>query len=177
MKEIKEKIKKVFESKMVLKILLILGILVVAAFIFQAGFFVGFRKASFGRDWGENYGRNFGMMRGNRGLSKDFGISENFPNAHGAIGKIIKIELPTLIVQDKDNVEKVVLVTNDTKIINIRKEDNIQDLKIDENIVVIGTPNSQGQIEAKLIRIMPFPAIVPLNNINIPIQVNSQIKQ
>ncbi|MFZ2205019.1 MAG: hypothetical protein WAV23_00295 [Minisyncoccia bacterium] len=174
MKEIKEKIKKVFESKMVLKILLILGILVVAAFIFQAGFFVGFRKASFGRDWGENYGRNFGMMNGRGGFG---GMMGNFPNAHGAIGKIIKIELPILIVQDKDNIEKIVIVTNDTKIINIRNEDNIQDLKIDENIVVIGTPNSQGQIEAKLIRIMPFPAIVPLNNINIPIQVNSQIKQ
>lgn len=170
MKEIKESIKKVFESKKVSGFLLILGILVIVSFIFQAGVFVGFHKASFGCDWGENYGRNFGMMGGRGGFG---GMMGNFPNSHGATGKIIKIELPVIIVQDRDNTEKSVLINDDTKIINVRNDYNVSDLKLDENVVVIGSPNSQGQIEAKLIRIMPF----PLDNQTVPTQVNNPIKQ
>lgn len=172
MKEIKESIKKVFESKKVSGFLLILGILVVVSFIFQAGVFVGFHKASFGRDWGENYGRNFGMMGGPGGFD---GMMGNFPNAHGTIGKIIKIELPTIVVGDRDNTEKVVLINNDTKIIDIRNDIDVKDLKIDENIVVVGSPNSQGQIEAKLIRVMPFP--FPSSVPTTPTQINNSIKQ
>jgi hypothetical protein len=81
--------------------------------------------------------------------------NDNFPNAHGAIGKIIKKELPTIIVQDKDNTEKVVLIKADTQIQKIKEKATQADLKIDDFIVVIGTPNEQGQIEAKFIRIMP----------------------
>ena len=169
MKEIKEKIKKVFESKKVSFVLSILGILVIILVIFEAGIYVGFHKASFGRDWGENYGRNFGMMN-----ERD-GMMGNFPNAHGAIGKIIKIELPTIIVQDRDNTEKVILTTNDTKVIDIKNEIKITDLKLDESVVVIGSPNSQGQIEAKLIRVIPFPSNFSTNNINTPPQVNNNL--
>ncbi len=170
MKEIKENIRKVLESKKVFGVLLIVGILVVVSLIFQAGVYVGFHKASFGRDWGENYGRNFGMMNG-RGYFG--GMMGNFPNAHGAIGKIIKIELPNIIVQDRDNTEKVVITSNDTKIIDVRDSISINDLKVDENVVVVGSPNSQGQIEAKLIRIMPFPPIFPSTTSTVPTQINS----
>jgi len=156
MEKIKGDLKKVLESKVAVKILYGIGIVIVAMLIFSAGITVGFHKASFGRAWGENYERNFGMMP-NRPI---FG-QDNFPNANGAVGKIIKIELPNIIVQDKDNTEKVVTIKTDT---NIQKErDNIKttDLKIDDFIVVIGTPNEQGQIEAKFIRVMPLGMPVP----------------
>lgn len=156
MKNIKESIKKVFESKKVFVVLSIFGVLVVASLIFQAGVFVGFHKASFGRDWGENYGRNFGMMRGERDFFKGGMMNpKNFPNANGAVGKIIKVELPTVIVQDKDGTEKVVLIKDDTSIRSIKEDITKDKLKIDDFIVVIGSPNAQGQIEAKLIRLMP----------------------
>jgi hypothetical protein len=153
---VKENIKKVLESKVVVKVLYGIGIFIIAMLIFSAGITVGFHKASFGHAWGENYERNFGMMP-NRPM---FG-GDNFPNAHGAIGKIIKIELPTIIVQDRDNTEKVILIKSDTQIQKLKENITINDLKMDDFIVVIGTPNEQGQIEAKLIRIMPLGMIVP----------------
>ena len=151
MKKIYEDIKNVFESKITTKVLIVIGIIIVAMLIFSAGIFVGFRKASFGIDWGENYERNFGM-RGDRMM---FG-RDNFPNSHGAVGKIIKTELPTIIVQDRDNTEKVILIKDDTKIQKMMSDIKASDLTIDDFVTVIGSPNSEGQIEAKLIRVMPL---------------------
>ncbi len=156
MKKIFEDIKKVFESKVSFRILSGIGIGVVVLLIFSAGVSVGFHKASFGRAWGDNYERNFGM-RPNRPM---FG-NDNFPNANGAIGKIIKITLPTIIIQDKNNTEKVVLIKDDTKIQKMMANIKATDLSIDDFAIVIGSPNTQGQIEAKFIRIMPIGMPVP----------------
>ena len=154
MKKIYEDIKKVFESTISTRILIVVGVVVVTMLIFSAGIFVGFHKASFGRAWGENYERNFGMGPNRMMFGRD-----NFPNAHGAVGKIIKIELPTIIVQDeKDNTEKVILIKEggDTRIQEMMTSIKATDLAINDYVVVIGSPNDQGQIEAKFIRVMPF---------------------
>lgn len=156
MQKIKENIGKIFESKIFIGILYGMGIVIILLLVLSAGISIGFHKANFGHAWGENYERNFGMMP-NRPM---FG-GDNFPNAHGAIGKIIKIELPTMIVQDRDNTEKVILIKSDTQIQKLKENIQTTDLKIDDFIVVIGTPNQQGQIEAKLIRIMPLGMPVP----------------
>jgi hypothetical protein len=145
-----ENIKKVFESKVSFRILLVIGIAIVALFIFSLGVIVGFHKASFGHAWEENYEHNFGTMSNRPPF-------DNFPNASGAIGKIIKITLPTIIVEDKNNTEKVILIKDDTQIQEMREIVPVNNLKLDDFIVVIGTPDTQGQIEAKLIRIMPAP--------------------
>lgn len=160
MKNIKEKIAKVFESKIFIGILYGIGIMIILMVVFSLGASFGSHKASFGKAWGENYERNFGRMSPpalGLGSNKD-----SFPNAHGAIGKIIKIELPTIIVQDKDNTEKVILLKEDTKIQKMKSKLATNDLNVDDFIVVIGSPNEIGQIEAKLIRIMPSPEL--LNN-------------
>ena len=159
MKKIFEDVKKVFESKFSFRVLCGVGIVIVALLIFSAGVNVGFHKASFGRAWGENYEHNFGIAPNHPVFGED-----NFPNANGAIGKIIKIEMPTVIVQDKDNTEKVILIKNDTQIQEMRAPITPNDLKIDNFVVVIGTPNTQGQIEAKFIRVMPLgmPPVPPL---------------
>ena len=170
MKKINEKIKKIFESKILVGILYGVGIAVAVLLIFSAGVSVGFRKASFGRAWGDNYERNFGMRP-----MPPFGMGGNdFPNAHGAMGKIIKIELPTIIVQDQDKTEKVVLIKNDTKVQKMRDNINVANLKVDDFIVVIGSPNDQGQIEAKFIRMMPSPDFL-INNNNT--QTNEKLPQ
>lgn len=135
-------------SKVYFKILCILGAVIAAALIFSAGVAVGFRKASFGQAWEENYEHNFGPRPGHF-------MSENFPNAGGAVGKIVKVSLPSIIVADKTNTEKVVLLTDDTQIEEMRIAATSASLKLDDFVVVIGTPNLQGQIEAKFIRIMP----------------------
>ncbi len=159
--EIKNDIKNVFESKSFRVVIYILGGLIVLAVVFQAGMFAGFRRASFGHDWGNNYAMNFGLPnRGPQMMGGDFG---NLPNAHGAIGKIIKIELPTIIVLDeKDNTEKVVLINEKTEIRVARDVVTADGLKLDDHIVVIGSPNSSGQIEARLIRLLPLPLPEPI---------------
>ena len=163
MKEINEKLKKVFESKVLVGILYGIGIVIIVLVIFSAGVSVGFHKASFGRNWGDNYSKNFG--NGDRGWPLGGPeMMNSFPNAHGVNGKIIKIELPTVIVADRDNLEKVVLIKDDTKIQRMRENITTDDLKIDDFIVVIGSPNNQGQIEAKLIRIMPAPGFLTNND-------------
>lgn len=165
MQKIHEKMLKLFESKISVKILYVVGTVIVLILIFSAGVSVGFHKASFGRAWEENYERNFGMMPGRPVLGKD-----NFPNAHGAIGKIIKIELPTIIVQDKDNTEKVVLIKDDTKIQRMMEELPVNELAVDDFVVIIGSPNNQGQIEAKFIRVMPLGIGSPQTNVPAPIK-------
>ena len=171
MKQIHEKIKKVFESKILFGFLVLIGILIVALLIFSVGVSVGFHRASFGKNWGDNYERNFGMRP--MGMHV-FNNEDNFPNAHGAIGKIIKIELPTIIVQDKDKTEKVILIKDDTKIQEMRENITSADLKIDDFVIVIGSPDDKGQIEAKFIRIMPAPDF--LNN-NAPADNNQKINE
>ncbi|MEI6280642.1 MAG: hypothetical protein WCP17_01425 [bacterium] len=157
MKKVYEDLKKVFDSSVSFKILCGIAIIIIALLIFYAGINVGFHKASFGRAWGDNYERNFGMMQGRGMLGKD-----NFPNASGAIGKIIKIELPNVIVQDKDNTEKIISINNDTKIQAGRNILTINDLRVNDFVVIIGSPNTQGIIEAKFIRVMPLGMPIPL---------------
>jgi tRNA splicing ligase len=90
-------------------------------------------------------------------MMDSFGMMNSFPNAHGATGKIIKIELPNIIVEGKDDTEKVVSLDNDTKIQNGRDVVAEEDLALDDFVVVIGVPNDKGVIEAKLIRVIPKP--------------------
>ncbi len=164
MQKIHKKILELFDSKVSIKILYGIGAIIVLILSFSLGVSVGFHKASFGQAWGDNYEKNFGII-GNDGmmLNRPFPGKDNFPNAHGAVGKIIKIELPTLIVQDKDNTEKVVLLKSDTKIEKMRTEIKTSDLLVDDFIVVIGSPNDKGQIEAKFIRAMPSPGSLNTN--------------
>lgn len=140
--------------------IIILGIagLIILLLAFGAGKFVGFRKANFSYKWGENYHQNFAGPRG--GFFKEFEKElegRNFINAHGVIGQIIKIDGSTIVIKGKDNVEKIVLVKENTVITRFRETIKSTDLKSDDYIVVIGEPNDSGQIEAKLIRVMPPP--------------------
>lgn len=159
--KIKNNIKSFAESKNFKKLIYAIGIVFSIFLIFQLGMIAGFRKASFRNDWGNNYERNFGSMR-----KAPFFMGDNLkdlPNAHGAIGKIIKIEFPNIVVLDKDQIEKVVVIKDDTNILERRDKITENSLAIDQFIIVIGNPNNQGQIEAKLIRIIPSPEEINLN--------------
>ena len=80
---------------------------------------------------------------------------EDYMDAHGTFGQILKIDGQTLVIKGKDGVEKIVLVDEKTSIHRFKEAIKISDLKIDDFIVIIGEPNEAGQIIAKLIRIMP----------------------
>ena len=128
---------------------------VVVVLIFGAGMFVGAMKANFSYRWAENHHKNFAGPRagffGNWRMPP-FG---DFIEGHGTVGEIIKIEGNNLIVKGRENIEKIVLVNEKTVIKSGFKDIKISDLKVGDMIVIIGSPNEQGQIEAKLIRVFP----------------------
>jgi len=134
--------------------LFIIGFLVILLLVFRAGMEVGLRKATFSYRWGENYHRNFGGPRGGfmGGMMQDDPVG-----GYGVFGKIIKIDLPLVVINDQRGTEKVVLLKNDTTIRRFRDAIQPGDIKIDDAVVVIGSPNDAGQIEAKLIRMIPPP--------------------
>lgn len=149
--------KKIFESKTSKIIISLLGLLVLILFVFRAGISVGHKKAMFRCDWGRNYEANFGPAGPGPLMREPF--MELMPNAHGSIGKIIKIDLPSIVVLDeKENTEKIVLINEMTEIREARGSSKQEDLKIDERVVIIGEPNSLGQIEAKFIRLFQTPS-------------------
>jgi hypothetical protein len=134
--------------------LCILGGVIAALLIFQAGLSVGYRKAAFSYRFGDSYYRAFG----GRGPGfKNFPPDE-FIGANGAEGSIVKISLPTFVIEGSDNIEKVILTKADTIFRRFRDEIKAADLKEGDSVIVLGTPNDKGQIEAKLIRIAPADA-------------------
>ncbi len=132
--------------------------LIILLLVFGLGMAVGFKKANFSYQWGENYHRNFGGPRG--GFFQDF-AGRDFVGSNGVFGQIIKIELPNLIVGGNNNTEKIIILKTDTVIRRLNETISPNDLKTDDYVTIIGSPNDAGQIEAKLIRIMPPPPAGP----------------
>ena len=148
--------KDLIESKKMRAVLYTLGLAILGLGIFQAGVMVGYRKAAFSYNWGNSYYRTFGERGG--GFSHGPQMMGNFLNAHGATGRIVKITLPTFIIEGgEDHVEKEILVKDNTIIRRFRDTLTSSDLKIDDFVVIIGSPNDTSQIEAKLIRLLPLP--------------------
>ena len=147
-------LKEFTQSKSFRGILAGIGIAIVALLIFQAGMFVGFRKASFSYRFGDNYYRAFG----DRGPKPFQGQPrDGFIEGHGAVGKIASIKLPTFVVTDPDDVEKVIAINEDTVIRRFDTTISADELKVNDFTVILGSPNDNSQIEAKLIRILPPP--------------------
>lgn len=142
-------------------ILIVLGSLVLALIIFKAGMMVGFNKAMFTDRFGENYYRTFerfGKTTPRAGMVKNFFSNDKLPGGHGVVGKIIKINLPNIVVESPDNIEKVILTNESTLVREFRDSITLQDISLGDTIVVLGTPDDKGQVVATLVRIVPhFP--------------------
>lgn len=128
--------------------------------IFSFGVFVGGMKARFSYKWAESYHKNFagpkaGFLGDWRGT---FPLPGEFIEGHGAFGEIIKIDEATLIMESKpQDIEKVIVINDDTLLKKGRATINKDELRVGVQIVVIGSPNGEGQIEAKLIRVFDKP--------------------
>lgn len=150
-----------FQSKNFRRILYGIGTAIVVLLIFQAGMFVGYRKASFSYRWGDNYYRAFGGHRGGERMMDekimDSFRGKDFTNSSGAIGKIVNINLPALTIKNSDGIEKMILIAHDTEVRRFRETIKADELKIGDFIVAIGAPNDDAQVEAKIVRIMPNP--------------------
>lgn len=164
-----EQIKEVFKKSKVKKIVYVLGCIFVGLLIFQAGMFVGFKKAGFAFRNGEKYFREIS------GKSDDqfTGFSRSdFTNSHGSIGKIISINLPYITLADKDGTEKTILISTSTNIRKFRDSIKAEDLKVNDFVVVIGdSDEGTPDVEAMLIRVVPSPIMMPFTQIGTGTQI------
>lgn len=166
----------ILESKLFRAVILSIAGLIILVFVFSLGVFVGIKRADFSFRWADEYHRNFAGPQ--NGFFGDFeNQNGEFTNSNGVFGQIINIDASgSLTVKDRDNTEKIVLVSDKTSIIYQRKNIKLSDLKTGDSVVVIGEPNNNGQIQAELIRVMPSaPGTVPANNSsdNLPLSNNN----
>lgn len=135
--------------------------LIIILLAFKVGIMVGIRKADFSCKWSDNYHRNFAGPR--EGFMFGF-KDQDFIEAHGSFGEIIKIDGNTLVIIGRNNIEKSVSADEKTIIKRFQDDLKVKDLNVKDKIVVIGEPNESGQIEAKLIRVFPpqDPGFIPM---------------
>ncbi|MFA5009345.1 MAG: hypothetical protein WC534_02055 [Candidatus Paceibacterota bacterium] len=133
---------------------ILLGIIILL-FVFKLGMDIGFKKAEFSHKWGENYYRNFAGPA--ERFPKNMMGPDDFMEAHGVFGQIIKIDDSALVIKDRNNLEKIVLINEKTSIRSFNNDISKEDLKIDNHVVVIGEPDENGNIISRLIRILPSP--------------------
>ena len=132
------------------------GVFIILAFVFQAGMFVGLKKAEFSGRLGENYGRIFGEERGPGMMNGTFGMPfDNIPGGHGAVGEVLKISSSTIVVAEPGNVEKIVTINGETIIRKNRDEIKTNNIKVGDFVSVLGEANNNAEIEARFIRVMP----------------------
>ena len=131
----------------------ILGFLLVGLIIFLLGIFVGYHKAEFSAQFGNRYYNTFGKHQNSPFNMIGTIDTDDLVSGHGASGKVISINFPTVIVSDSNGVEKSIFIDNKTIIRSARESIASTSISINDFIIVIGAPNKNGQIEAKLIRI------------------------
>ncbi len=142
------------EHKDILK-WIIIGLLafVVILLVFGLGVLIGERKAKFSYRWAEQYHKMFaGPRQGFFGNWRSFPRGE-FIEAHGTFGEIIEMKEKDFIIKGSEDVEKVILISDKTVIQRGRENMKKEDLRIGDFVVIIGSPNEEGKIEAKVIRV------------------------
>lgn len=146
-----------FQSKKFKIALAIVVLAIILLTVFQLGMLVGFKKASFSYQWGDNYYRAFGKPQDDprmMGLPRP-GIEMGFTESHGVTGKVLRIVPPRLMIEGADKIEKSVLVGDNTTIRRFRDNIDISAIQQGEIAVILGSPNDSGEIEAGFIRLMP----------------------
>ena len=103
-----------------------------------------------------------------RSIFAPFGRDMDDMNPHGAIGEIISVHLPQIMVKGASGNEEIVLLSATTSIRNMRAAATPRDLRVGQQIVTVGAPDEQGQLHAIFIRIMPTPPI-STSTIGLPI--------
>jgi hypothetical protein len=143
------------QSKGLKKTIVYLSIVLLAVFCFGLGIYVGLREADLSFEWAESYGHNFGGP--NMGPMGMTNFQRDFTDPNGGTGKIIQIEDGSITIQDSDNTEKKFLIDQNTSFVSQHQNMHLSNLKVGDCIVVIGSPESSGDISARFIRMLPCP--------------------
>jgi len=155
--QISNGVNKFFQSKIFRRVLIAVALLAIIFVSFGAGVFMGYRKASFSYAWSENYDRNFGgPHHGIFGISPASlpGPGQDFMGAHGTFGTILDVATSNIALNSTNGAERTVRLSSSTVIKENSGDISSSDLEAGESIVVIGSPDGQGQINALLIRVM-----------------------
>ena len=147
--------KELLTSKKYAPLIKILGFIFIALVIFLLGIFVGYRKAEFSAQFSNRYYNTFGRHMDSPLNMMGGQDADDLVSGHGAVGKVISVNFPYILVSDSNGVEKSILIDNETIIRNARESIASTSIQVNDFIVVIGAPNQDGNIDAKLIRIMP----------------------
>jgi len=124
------------------------GIAFAVVAVFSFGMFVGEQKARFSSSWGREYRGMFGRP------PMGPGGPEGLFGGHGTVGVIIDNKDDKLWLRSPENVEKVILISKKTYIVRQRQEIELRDIKNGDHVVVIGSPDNKGRIEARLVRVI-----------------------
>jgi hypothetical protein len=144
------------ESKVVRTILWILGGVIILVVGFGLGITVGYDRAGFASGFDQNYYRNFygAAPGGSVGLvSPPMSVA-----THGVVGTVIDLGTSTISVENQQGNEQSVAVSSGTDIRNGNGNIMIGDVAVGDQIAVIGEPNSDGQVDARFIRILRTPS-------------------
>jgi hypothetical protein len=126
-------------------------ILVLGAF--WVGMAIGERRARHFSGWCDGYRRAF-MPMGRERLPFP---SPHLPNTHGVFGRVLSLSEQGLIIQGNNDIEQSVLVTSSTAIRMGNRTASLQDIHPMDQVSVFGMSNNKGEIEAKLVRLLPPP--------------------
>lgn len=129
----------------------ILGALFVAALIFHAGVVVGAHRGRFDR------AHSFRSPLFPSGFALPHGF---IPNAHGAVGTITAVTLPTFTMETRAGASQSIVVGTSTLIRSMGPA-NEKALSVGSQVIVLGEPDGQGRIDAKLIRVLPSASPLP----------------
>ena len=126
------------------------GGIIVLLLVFSLGLYVGEKKEDFNHEWAENYSRLFGSPRPgffsqSLGGQPPVGLTMN---AFGNGGIVLKVNGNTLAIKGNDNNEKVIAVSSSTTIRKLNSNIQISDIQPGNLVIVIGQPDSSGQIQA-----------------------------
>ena len=159
-----EKNKPTDHSKIYLTVAIAISAIFLAILIFAGGVAVGLRKARFSYSFGQNYERNFvGMREPGHGDDMFGNAGPGFRNSHGLAGAILSITGNNIVVKDQSGQENTVTISDKTLIKYQGNNLKVDDLKQNEQVVVLGRPSASGTVSADLIRVFDN---LPQNNNN-----------
>ena len=141
----------IMRSRRFIMVTWIVAGLICIAIIFKAGMLVGYERAVFTYQWRENYHKNFAGPR--MGFMADV-FDKDIIGSHGNFGKILSISGSEFVLQGRNETETIIRLSDATAIKSFQNTLTPSDLAVGQYVVVIGNPNTQGQVEAQLVRIM-----------------------
>jgi hypothetical protein len=126
--------------------------IVVAIVVGALGFFTGMQYQKSQR-------ATFPQGLGQRGPSGNLGGNQRgFTGTRPVNGEITSLDDKTITIKSQDGSSKIIVYSTSTKI-NKTTEGSTSDLKTGEQVIVIGTENTDGTVTAQSISVGGFPRV------------------